>query len=54
MITFGKHGNVLRIAPPLNIDKDLMDDALRIIGESISDVLEGKVSDEAIRYLQGW
>ncbi len=54
MITFGKHGNVLRIAPPLNIGQDLLDEALRIIEESIVDVLDGKVSDEAIRYLQGW
>lgn len=54
MITFGKHGNVLRIAPPLNIGLDLVDEALEIIEESITEVLEGKVSDEAIKYLQGW
>lgn len=54
MITFGKHGNVLRIAPPLNIGQDLLDEALDIIDTSISEVLNGEVSDEAIKYLQGW
>ncbi|MEM1697634.1 MAG: aspartate aminotransferase family protein [Thermosphaera sp.] len=54
MITFGKHGNVLRIAPPLNISKEDLDKGLDIIEESIKDVLAGKVSDDVLRYLRGW
>lgn len=54
MITFGKSGNVLRIAPPLNIEKELMDEALDIIKDSVADVAAGKVPDEVIRYLSGW
>lgn len=54
MITFGKHGNVLRIAPPLNISKEDLDKGLDIVEESIKDVLNGKVSDNVLRYLRGW
>jgi 4-aminobutyrate aminotransferase len=54
MITFGKHGNVLRIAPPLNIEKSAVDEALEIIESSFKDALEGKVPDKVLEYLQGW
>lgn len=54
MISFGKHGNVLRIAPPLNIEKSTVDEALRIIESSIKDAIEGKVPEEVLQYLQGW
>ncbi|MBN1332355.1 MAG: aspartate aminotransferase family protein [Synergistales bacterium] len=54
MITFGKMGNVLRIAPPLNIEKALVDRAIEIIEESIKDFLEGRIPDEVVKYLQGW
>ena len=54
LITFGKHGNVLRIAPPLNIPEEDLDRGLEVIEESIKDVLEGKVPDEIVKYLRGW
>ncbi|WP_148683653.1 aspartate aminotransferase family protein [Fervidicoccus fontis] len=54
LITFGKYGNVLRIAPPLNIDINELDKGIEIIEESIKDVLNGKVSDEILKYLRGW
>jgi len=54
LITFGKHGNVLRIAPPLNIPSDQLNKAMAIIDESISDVLQGKVSDDVLQFMRGW
>ncbi len=54
LITFGKHGNVLRIAPPLNISKEDLDRGLDIIAESMKDVLRGEVSDDVLGYLRGW
>nr|HPI99231.1 aminotransferase class III-fold pyridoxal phosphate-dependent enzyme [Synergistales bacterium] len=54
IITFGKLGNVLRIAPPLNIPMELVDRAMEIIDESIKDFLDGKIPDEVVKYLQGW
>lgn len=54
LITFGKHGNVLRIAPPLNIPTDQLNKAMDIIDESIDDVLHGKVSDNVLQFMRGW
>ncbi|MDK2846354.1 MAG: 4-aminobutyrate aminotransferase [Synergistales bacterium] len=54
LITFGKHGNVLRIAPPLNIPDDLMEEALEIIKASLEDAATGKVPDAILPYLKGW
>ncbi|WP_461865197.1 aspartate aminotransferase family protein, partial [Thermococcus sp.] len=54
LITFGKHGNVLRIAPPLNIPKEDLDRGLEIIEESIKDTLAGKVPNEITKFLRGW
>ena len=54
MITFGKHGNVLRIAPPLNIPKEDLDKGLEIIEDAIKEVLSGKVPDEVVKFLRGW
>jgi 4-aminobutyrate aminotransferase len=54
LITFGKHGNVLRIAPPLNISNEQLDAGITIIEESIQDVLAGKVSDDVLKFLRGW
>jgi len=54
MMTYGKYGNVLRIAPPLVITKEELDKAIDIIDEAIKDVLAGKVSDEVISLLRAW
>ncbi len=54
LITFGKHGNVLRVAPPLNIPADQLNRAMAIIDESIGDVLQGKVSNEVLQFMRGW
>lgn len=54
LITFGKHGNVLRIAPPLNISQEELDRGLNIIDEAIQDVLKDRVSDDILKFLRGW
>lgn len=54
LMTVGVHGNVLRIAPPLNIPIEDVEKALEIIGTSIADVEEGKVPDQVIKYMTGW
>jgi len=48
------HGNVLRIQPPLTIEEELLDGGLDILERAIADVEEGKVSDKALRMVQGW
>lgn len=47
-------GNVLRIAPPLSIQKKEMDKALDIIDEALTDVEEGRVSDDILESVKGW
>ncbi|WFO76312.1 aspartate aminotransferase family protein [Desulfurococcaceae archaeon MEX13E-LK6-19] len=54
MMTYGKYGNVLRIAPPLVITREELDKAIDIIDESIRDVLAGKVGDEVLNVLRAW
>ncbi|RSN76892.1 aspartate aminotransferase family protein [Candidatus Methanodesulfokora washburnensis] len=54
LISFGRNGNVLRIAPPLNISKEDVDRALDIIESSIREFLEGKIPDGVLDYLKGW
>ena len=54
LITFGRHGNVLRIAPPLNIPEEELEKGLEIIEESIKDVERGKVPDGVVNFLRGW
>ncbi|AEC51583.1 pyridoxal phosphate-dependent aminotransferase [Pyrococcus sp. NA2] len=54
IITFGKHGNVLRIAPPLTISKEDLDRGIEIIEEAIKDAINGKVPDEVIKFLRAW
>lgn len=54
LITFGKSGNVLRIAPPLNIPEDLLQEALEILNASLEDAASGRVSDDILPYLKGW
>jgi acetylornithine/succinyldiaminopimelate/putrescine aminotransferase len=48
------NGNVLRIAPLLNIDRGTADQAMDIIRESVKDTMEGKVPDKLVSYFHGW
>lgn len=50
----GIHSNVLEFTPPLNITKEDVDTGLRILEESIIEVLNGKVSDEELQRYAGW
>jgi len=54
LITFGKHGNVLRVAPPLNIPTEQLENGISIIDEAIADVLQDKVSNGVLEFLRGW
>jgi len=54
MMTYGKYGNVLRIAPPLTIPYEDMDRAVEIIDESIKDAVEGRVPDTVVNYMTAW
>lgn len=48
------HGNVLRIQPPLTIEKELLDEGLDRLEQAIADVEEGKVDDKVLKIVQGW
>ncbi|AIF69393.1 4-aminobutyrate aminotransferase [Palaeococcus pacificus DY20341] len=48
------HGNVLRIEPPLTIEKDVLDEGLDKLEQAISDVEDGKVDDKVLINVQGW
>lgn len=54
MMTYGKHGNVLRIAPPLTIPREDLDRGIDIIEEAVRDVLEGKIPDKVVEYMTAW
>jgi 4-aminobutyrate aminotransferase len=54
MITFGKDGNVLRLAPPLNIPDELLQEALGIMDASLEDAASGKVPAAILPLLKGW
>jgi 4-aminobutyrate aminotransferase len=54
MISFGRHGNVLRISPPLTIGEDELETALGIVEESIVDVIEGRVPDSVLKDMSAW
>ena len=46
--------SVLRIAPPLVVSDAEVESALNTIEESIREVQEGRVPDEAIAEMKGW
>lgn len=54
MMTYGKYGNVLRIAPPLIISEEDLLRGLDIIEEAVRDVLSGRVPDEVLSYMKAW
>jgi 4-aminobutyrate aminotransferase len=54
LLTVGRYGNVIRIAPPLNTPREVVNRALEVIEESIRDVVEGRVPDSVLEYMRGW
>ncbi|MEM2025441.1 MAG: aminotransferase class III-fold pyridoxal phosphate-dependent enzyme, partial [Desulfurococcaceae archaeon] len=54
LLSVGQHGNVIRIAPPLNIPMDDLELALRVIERSIKDVERGEIPDNVLEYMTGW
>ncbi len=48
------HESVLRLQPPLVISREEVDEALRIIDKSITEVEKGKVPDEVLDNIEGW
>ncbi len=52
VISLGK--NVLRIQPPLNIQPENLKRGFEIIQESIEEYLDGKISDEVLKFRNGW
>jgi 4-aminobutyrate aminotransferase len=50
----GNWGNVLEITPPLILTRDEIDEGVAILDRAIADVLDGRVSDEAIAAYAGW
>ncbi|MEM4557887.1 MAG: aspartate aminotransferase family protein [Desulfurococcaceae archaeon] len=54
LLTVGTHGNVIRVAPPLNIPEEDVEKALVALENSIRDVEEDKVPDDVLNYMTGW
>jgi len=54
MISFGRFGNVLRIAPPLTITEEELMEGLDIVEASIRDVSEGRVPDSVLEKMVAW
>jgi 4-aminobutyrate aminotransferase len=50
----GNWGNVLEITPPLILTKAEIEEGVDILQHAVRDVLEGKVSDEAVAAFAGW
>jgi len=54
MTTYGRYGNVVRVAPPLIIENEEIERAIDIIDESIKDVIFNKVSDDVLKVMKPW
>jgi len=46
--------SVLRIAPPLIIKQNEVDQAMEIIDQSITEVEKGLISDDVLNHIKGW
>ncbi len=53
-IYVGLAANVLEITPPLNLSDTECDEGLAIIDRALTDVAEGRVSDEAVQAYMNW
>ncbi len=50
----GMNSNVLEITPSLNLTETEADEGIAILDSAIQDVIDGKVSDDAIADFEGW
>lgn len=50
----GNWGNVLEITPPLILTRDEIDEGVAILDQAITDVLDGRVTDETVAQYAGW
>jgi 4-aminobutyrate aminotransferase len=50
----GNWGNVLEITPPLIVSREQIDEGVAILDQAIDDVVNGRVSDEAVAAYAGW
>ena len=49
-----KNTTTLRVQPPLVITYEQMDKSIEIIEQAIKDLIDGKISDEALSVINGW
>lgn len=54
LLTVGVYGNVIRVAPPLNIPVEDAAKAVEVLRGALRDAEEGRVPDEVLNYMIGW